>query len=539
VIDLRHEGREHSQPAFEVAHLAAGGTLFYPAFQKEISHMKESQQMEWKVSWRDEYLKWISGFANAEGGVLVIGRNDKGEVVGLSNAEKLLTEIPNKVRDVLGIMVDVNLKEEAGAEYLEIVVAPYPAPVSYKGAYFYRSGSTRQELKGAALDRFLLKKQGLHWDGVPVPHVSVEDLDGKVLSDFRALALKSKRLTGAIAGEGDAGLLDKLHLMDGRYLKRAAALLFHPDPERFVTGAFVKIGFFRTDADLLYHDEVHGDLFTQVKKVVDLLLTKYLAAGISYEGLQRLETFPVPEAALREAVLNAVVHKDYASAVPIQISVYGDRLMIWNPGQLPGNWTVAQLLSKHASQPFNPDIAHAFFRCGMIEAWGRGIERIMEACGSAGVPEPALRYEHTGLWFDFVFKEPQYLAGRGAETVEYGVHTGRRVIPVTTQEISGTPQEHDEITQEISGTPQERGETTQEIGGTPQEHDEITQENHGSNQERILALIRAQPTLSRRELALHIGISADGIKYHLEKLKGAGKIRHVGPTKRGRWEIME
>ena len=89
---------------------------------------------------------------------------------------------------------------------------------------------------------------------------------------------------------------------------------------------------------------------------------------MSYDGLQRVETYAVPEAALREAVLNAVVHKDYASANPVQISVYGDKVMVWNPGQLPTDRTVEQLLAKHASQLFNPDIARAFFRAGFIES---------------------------------------------------------------------------------------------------------------------------------------------------------------------------
>ncbi len=130
--------------------------------------MNESQKVEWKSRWRDEYLRWICGFANAEGGVLVIGRDDDG-VVGLSGIRKLLEDIPNKVRDVLGIVVDVNLKAEAGKEYLEIVVGPHAHPVRCKGEYHYRSGSTRQELKGATLSRFLLRKQGLHWDGVRYP----------------------------------------------------------------------------------------------------------------------------------------------------------------------------------------------------------------------------------------------------------------------------------------------------------------------------------------------------------------------------------
>ena len=129
------------------------------ADRENPTRMKENQQIEWKKAWRDEYLRWICGFANAEGGVLHIGRNDRGVVVGVPEAARLMEDIPNKVRDILGIMVGVNLREEAGKEYLEIVVEPYPYPVSYKGEYHLRSGSTKQELKGAALDKFLLRKQ--------------------------------------------------------------------------------------------------------------------------------------------------------------------------------------------------------------------------------------------------------------------------------------------------------------------------------------------------------------------------------------------
>ena len=136
--------------------------------------MKESQQVEWKSSWRDDYLRWICGFANAEGGRLVIGRDDQGVAVGVKDAGKLMEEIPNKVRDILGIMVDVNLRKVEGKELVEIRVEPYPSPISYKGEYYYRSGSTKQELKGAALERFLLNKQGRHWDGCR-PRFSVAD----------------------------------------------------------------------------------------------------------------------------------------------------------------------------------------------------------------------------------------------------------------------------------------------------------------------------------------------------------------------------
>ena len=196
----------------------------------------ETQNVEFKEAWRDEFLKWISGFANADGGTLVIGKNDQGEAVGVPDEQKLLVDISNKVRDVLGVIVDVNWRKENQREYLEILVEPYPYPVSYKGEYHYRSGATKQELKGAALDRFLLRKQGRHWDGVPVPYVTLADLDDRSLTYFRKRAERSGRLSAEILQETDADLIDKLHLMDGAYLKRATVLFFHPDPERFVTG---------------------------------------------------------------------------------------------------------------------------------------------------------------------------------------------------------------------------------------------------------------------------------------------------------------
>ena len=146
--------------------------------------MKEHQHIEWKESWRDDCLKWICGFANAEGGVLVIGRNDKGAVVGVADARKLLADLPNKIRDVLGIMANVHLVKKSGKELIEIRVEPYPTPISYKGSYYYRSGSTTQELKGAALERFLLRKQGRTWDDVPVPGVRVRDLSKPAIDTF-------------------------------------------------------------------------------------------------------------------------------------------------------------------------------------------------------------------------------------------------------------------------------------------------------------------------------------------------------------------
>ncbi|MCH5307007.1 MAG: putative DNA binding domain-containing protein, partial [Prevotella sp.] len=254
--------------------------------------MSESQNIEYKQNWRNEYLKWICGFANAQGGTLFVGIDDKGDVCGVENAKRLMEDIPNMVRDVMGVIVDVNLHEKNGKEYLEIITEPYPYPISYKGQYHYRSGSTKQELKGAALDRFMLRKQGKTWDGVPVPYLKVDDLDGATFDLFRKYAKKSGRIDEADLQDSNAELLDKLRLFEGDYLKRAAALVFHPDPEKYVSGAYIKIGYFKENANLIFQDEIHGNLFLQVKGTMDLLTTKYLRALISYEGIQRVESLP-------------------------------------------------------------------------------------------------------------------------------------------------------------------------------------------------------------------------------------------------------
>jgi ATP-dependent DNA helicase RecG len=363
--------------------------------------MPESQNIEWKESWRDEYLKWICGFANAKGGKIYIGKDDKGNVVGVANAKKLLEDIPNKAKDILGVIVDVNLHTTTAGDYLEISIDDYPYPVNYKGQYHYRTGSTKQELKGAALDKFMLQKKGKKWDGVPVPNVSVADLKQETFESFRKRALKSKRIEEDVLTDSNELLIENLQLKENDFLKRAAILLFHPKPENFVTGAYVKIGFFESDSELMYQDEIHGNILEQIEKTMDLLFSKYIKAEISYEGIHRIETYEYPKEAIREALLNAIIHKDYSGNTPIQISVYKDKIMFWNDGQLPENWTVERLSQKHASKPYNPDIANAVFRCGYIESWGRGTIKIIERCIEAGLPKPSYKYETSGLWVIF------------------------------------------------------------------------------------------------------------------------------------------
>ncbi len=452
----------------------------------------ESQSIEFKESWRDEYQKWICGFANAQGGTLYIGLRDDGEVCGIQDAKRLMEDIPNKVRDMMGILVDVNLKEKDDVQYLEIVTEAYPYPISFRGKYYQRSGATNQELKGVALDSFLLRHHGKTWDGIPMPYLKVEDLDGTTLDLFRKYAKRSGRMDDADLMDDNRGLLEKLRLYESSYLKRAAALLFHPDPELYVTGAFVKVGFFRKDMDLVYQDEIHGNLFQQIIKLMDLLCTKYLKAIITYEGIQRVETLPIPREALREALLNACINKDYSNNSPIQIRVYENKLEIINGGLLPDNWTVETLLSSHSSQPYNPNIANTFFRAGEIEAWGRGIERIITACKNDGYSTPEFRYDASGIWAIFKFEYPQ------------------------------------------RATIQEQSETIQKA------IQKTIQKQLSKQQEAILVYLSKYPYATRKELVENIpDATMGGIIHNLSRLQELGLLKRIGGRKQGCWQIVE
>ena len=285
---------------------------------------KEHQSVEWKQAWRDEYLKWICGYANAYGGTIYIGTDDDGNVIGIDNAKELLELIPSKITDTMGIIADVNLLYKDGLEYLEIIVDKYPSLISFRGKYYYRSGSTMREITGKELERTLLKTQGRTWDGVPLPKLSVTDLK--------------------------------------------------------------------------YQDEVHGPLLEQVDKTIDLVYTKYMKARIAYEGIQRIEQFMFHKDAFREILLNAIVHKDYSSCNPIQISVYEDKIYVWNDGEMPPNLdTTDKLFMKHSSKPYNPNLANVFFKSGMIEAWGRGFEKIKEGCALYDGPLPEYDINESGI----------------------------------------------------------------------------------------------------------------------------------------------
>lgn len=374
--------------------------------------MPESQNIEWKQSWRDEYLKWICGFANAKGGKIYIGKDDQGKVTGVENFKRLMDDIPNKITSGLGLVCDVNLHQESNKYYIEIEVHPHDVPISFHGKYHFRSGSTKQELQGTALNEFLLRKTGKTWDDVIEPSATYEDIDEKAVGAFKKGAVKSGRLPQVENEDDIHQVFENLRLTKDGKLKRAAVLLFGKDPRNFFINAYVKIGKFgKSDDDLLSQEVIESNAFELANQTLEILDKKYFTKSISYDGLHRIETTEYPYEAIRETLLNAIVHRQYLGA-PIQISLYDDKIMVWNFGTLLEPMTFEDLKHKHASHPRNPILADVFFKGGLIESWGRGTLKIIDECKSAGLPTPEIS-EMTGGIVVTIYKDiynEKYLA---------------------------------------------------------------------------------------------------------------------------------
>lgn len=445
--------------------------------------MAESQNIEYKESWRDEYLKWVCGFANAQGGTIYIGIDDAGNVVGVQNVKKLLEDIPNKIQTVLGIVSDVNKKTKDGKDYVEICVEPSSYPVNYHGEYHYRSGATKQQLKGFALTEFIRNKTGFLWDAVPVDNIGIEDLDQDSIEIFKREALRKQRMEKEDLDIPNDELMDHLDLLVDGKLKRAAVMLFYRKPGRIITGSYVKIGKFGEGSDLQYQDTVEGSLFNIADKVIDLIYTKYLKARITYEHDVRVETYPFPREGVREAIYNALGHNNYAASIPIQIRIEDDAMYISNNCILPKNWTVDTLMKPHKSEPFNPSIAHVFYRAGYIEAWGRGIQKICEACQELGTPDP----EYKVLGDDITVK---FFALESAKISE-------------------------------SKNPKHQGDVLGDV-----------------LEDGILDELRRDSSLNQKELAEILGTSVPSIQRAMSRLKDNGRLIRKGGKRFGYWEVQ-
>ena len=470
--------------------------------------MKENQHIEFKQSWRDEYLQYICGFANAQGGTLYIGIDDKGKVCGIDHAHKLLENLPNQINQTMGILAEVNLHTEGGKEYVAIGVKPSDQAISYRGKFYYRSGSTLQELNGVALTDFLFKKNNTTWDQSTVEEATLDDIDSEAVEFFLREAIETQRLDASVKDLTLIQLLRKLKLVDKNdKLTIAALLLFGKDIERWNLMVSFRIGRFQhSQANLLFQDNIVCPLIRMPSNVLWTLRSRYLVSPIHYEGLRRVEPLEIPEDALREMVCNAIVHKNYLGP-HIQMRVWDDRVELWNYGGLPNDFTIEKLLQTHESCPRNPLIAQVFYLAGFIEQWwGRGYEKIHDAFVREHLLQPTFEQARGG----FLVTIPR-----------------EKFIAIQMGQPIGTDESMTQEAQTIENGIRKSGEKQQAIYNLIKNKGSIEPLNEPLNE-----------LLNTERIALLLDIPYSTTKRIVKDLEKRGLIVRVGSKKNGHWEIV-
>ncbi|MDK2946718.1 MAG: ATP-dependent helicase RecG [Geotoga sp.] len=363
--------------------------------------MKESQTVEFKESWRDEYLKTLCAFANTNGGTLYIGLSDDGTPVGLKSINHLLETLPNKIRNNLNIIPSVEIENINGKEIIKIEISPSEVPISYRGKFFIRAGSTTQEVSGMDLIKIVMKKQNLAWDAL-LSDVGVEEIDEETVLRFRKMA---KERVAISLDDSIEKILKNLELIKNGKLTNAGLLLFGKDPQRYFLNSISRVGRFKTPTEILDTIEIRGNLFTQVDKLIEAI-KKHLNVRFEIKGIERKDLWDYPIPAIREACINALIHRDYMNPAEIQIKIYDDHIWFWNPGRLPEGLNVEILKGEHYSKPRNKLIAMVFYYAGLIERWGTGTKRMVEFCKEQKLPEP--EFKEFGDGFSVIFYKDIY-----------------------------------------------------------------------------------------------------------------------------------
>ena len=470
----------------------------------------ESKNIEYKITLPDKsekYMKTIIAFANTQGGKLIVGIDDKThEIVGVTNEIlfQLMDGIANAISDscMPQIIPDIEPQTIDGKTVIIVSVEagknrPYYLKSKGKenGTYIRVAGTSRQAFPEKIRE---LEMEGarISWDeltcvGYPVSKEATEKLCSNI-ENFREKDGMTERS------------VKKEQLINWKILKQSEGQLLATNAYALLTSDYFPFSktqcavFKGTDrAVFLDKREFTGPIYTQIEEAVDFVL-RNIRLGATIDGLVRKEKYELPPEAIREMIINAHCHRNLLDESCIQVAVYDDRLEVTSPGGLYNGLTYEEVMNGH-SKIRNKAIANIFSQMGLVEAWGSGVKRILNAAKEYGLPEPKFQE------FDNMFR----------------VELFRNSLPMTSENkhIGETSEKH-----------------RRNIGETSEKHG-IVELN--STQQEIVKLLLENNQLSAAKLAEKIGVASRNIESNIKKLKEFGILVRHGSPKNGYWEVTD
>ena len=477
-----------------------------PANLKQLSALLrqgEGPALEFKRSTGElkEGMQTLCAFLNGTGGMALFGVRPDGKAEGQIVTDQTLRDIAQSAdRFEPPVHFSIHrVKVKSGRDVIAVAVEGGRdlRPFAYEGHAYERVSSTTRRMPQAKYERLLVERGHAkrRWENLPADGLSLKDLDRKEILRTRELAIQQNRIspdTSRDIGE----ILDRLGLRAAGVLTQAAQMLygkkFLPDYPQ----CLLKMGRFRgaeITGEIVDNRQEQMNAFAMVREGMAFLeRTMPLGARFPKGTVFREDRFPVPLEALREILLNAVMHRDYSHySGYVAIAIFDDRIEVQSYGRLPSGVTLEQLSGPHLSKPTNPLIAEAFHRTGAVEVWGRGTNRVIEICQKHGAAPPLFEEKQGFLVVTF---RAQMVVG-GATGAAKG-----QAVPV-----SGQPESQPEL------QPESRPE---------------------SLDRRVLALLQPQD-LGKAEISVHLGQKevSGQLNKVIRVLMGQGLIEYTLPDK--------
>ncbi len=388
------------------------------------------------------------------------------------------------------IIPDIEVVDYKGNTIVELTIQEFPIkPVSFKGRYYKRVKNSNHQLTVLEIADLSMQSLQVSWDSYPASNTTIDDLDLKKAEKF----IQKVNATGRFKLEGTiTENLEKLRLISKNNITNAANLLFAKEDTSFN----VHLGRFKTPSYIIDDKMLRGTLFEVVEETMKYLISQIkVAFEITGKTTQRTEIFEYPLPALRELVLNALIHRDYLSPIDVQIRIFDNSITFFNPGKLFGDLTVEDLLTNnYQAYARNKLIAEAFYLTGDIEKYGSGFKRILNEIKQY----PTMRLECKEIPNGFLVE-----------------------LIYTSQKIVTKIESIYDVTGDVTGNVT----------------DNVT-DNVGDNRlNDLITLIGRIQQISVKQLAIKLSVSERTIKRDLEKLKAQGKIIRVGNEKTGHWEL--
>ena len=455
--------------------------------------MRESESVELKKTLAELKQGLISMVAilNKHGaGELWFGVAPSGSVVGLDANEKTLRDVSQTIGAHIEprIYPHIELAQLGGKSCLHITFSGQEMPYFAYGRTYMRVADEDRQLTARELENIILHKhkEAMRWDNEPCDALSLDGLDTAKIRRFVERA--------GLTWDTAENALDKFGLRQNGKLLNAAKLFFAAEPPLQLRCAVFAT---TSSSTIIDRHDFDGDILELIEEAQKYIL-KNIHIGMRLDGLYRVDVPEISMAALREAIINAFCHRDYRDPDYIHVAIFKNRVEIRNPGGLYDGLTMEEMRQGNVSRRRNPLIADLFRRIQMVEGWGRGMPLILENA-------PSVQFRQIAGLFIASFERPSFVEEANQETVAESVETVDKSVDTTGKSKKTT------------------GKTKKTTGKAA----------------LLMEQVRRNPQITTPELAVLLGLTEDGVNYHLRKLQKDGLLKRTGGRKSGHWEIID